>query len=48
MAQKTNQHQTSHQKETIHDKFAIFAKLGRQKKKKKSQQGEQNTCMWDM
>ena len=37
-----NQHQESHQRETIPDKFAIFAKLGRQKKLT----GEQNMCMY--
>ena len=40
---KKNHHQESHQKKnTIHDKFIIFAKLGRQK----SQEGEQNTCVY--
>ena len=44
MAQKS-QHQESHQRETIHDKFAIFAKLVRQKK---NQFGEQcrPMCMY--
>ena len=41
-SENKNQHQKSHQRENIHDKFAIFAKLGRQK----SQQGEQNTSMY--
>ena len=26
MVQKNNQHQESHQRETVHDKFVIFAK----------------------
>ena len=28
---KKNQHQESHQRGTIHDKFAIFAKIGKEK-----------------
>ena len=32
--EKKNQHQESHQRETMHDKFAIFAKLGIGKAKK--------------
>ena len=34
MALNKNQHQESHQRETIHDKFVIFAKLVKQKQKK--------------
>ena len=41
MAQKKNQHQESHQRETIHDKFAIFCKIGKAKIGSIGQ-GEQN------
>ena len=37
-----NQHQDSYQRETVPDKFIFFSKLVRQK----SQQGEQNMCMY--
>ena len=37
-----NQHQESHQTETISDKVVFKKKMVRQK----SQQGEQNTCMY--
>ena len=33
---------TSHQRETISDKFVFYSRLVRQK----SQQGEQNSCMY--
>ena len=50
---KKNQHQESHQRETMHDKFVFFlCKIGKTKtkqnktKQNKSQYGEHNTCMY--
>ena len=48
MARKKNQHQESHGRETIHDKFVIFAKFVKQKKSSLGWAKYMYVCKLDM